>query len=137
MFWQDQNACFGSHQRVSIHFVHRLMARPTIDKIDKRSIRFTFRINEREDEYLIKLMAYSNLSGAEVIREIVFKNRLLQPKIPVLDQKTYGELKRIGTNINQIAKKLNSEETVTNVNNTLNELSTKLDFVIKNILDDR
>ena len=137
MFWQDQNACFGSPQLVSIHFVHRLMARPTIDKTDKRSIRFTFRMNEREEEYLIKLMAYSNLSGAEVIREIVFKNRLLQPKIPVLDQKTYGELKRIGTNINQIAKKLNSEETVTNVNNTLNELSTKLDFIIKNILDDR
>jgi len=136
MFWQDQNACFGSPQRVSIHFVHRFMARPTIDKTDKRSIRFTFRMNEREEEYLVKLMAYSNLSGAEVIREIVFKNRLLQPKIPVFDQKTYGELKRIGTNINQIAKKLNSEVAVSNIDTTLNVLSIKLDYIIQNILND-
>ena len=82
-------------------------------------------------------MAYTNLSGAEVIREIVFKNRLLQPKIPVLDQKTYGELKRIGTNINQIAKKLNSGAKVTNIEITLELLSGKLDFIIQNILDDR
>jgi ABC-type iron transport system FetAB ATPase subunit len=113
------------------------MARPTIDKTDKRAVKFTFRMNEREEKYLIKLMAYANLSGAEVIREIVFKNRLLQPKIPVLDQKTYGELKRIGTNINQIAKKLNSDTKVSNIEITLELLSSKLDFIIQNILDDR
>ena len=93
-------------------------------------------MNEREEENLVKLMVYSNLSGAEVIREIVFKNRLLQPKIPVLDQKTYGELKRIGTNINQIAKKLNSEVAVSNIDTTLNVLSIKLDYIIQNILND-
>lgn len=82
-------------------------------------------------------MAYTNLSGAEVIREIVFKNRLLQPKIPVLDQKTYGELKRIGTNINQIAKELNSGAKVPHIEITLELLSSKLGFIIQNILDDR
>ena len=85
MFWQDQNACFGSPQKVSIHFVHRLMARPTRDKTEKCSIRFTFQMNEREENDLISLMEYSNLSAAEVIGEIVFKNRFLQPEIPVLD----------------------------------------------------
>ena len=82
-------------------------------------------------------MAYTNLSGAEAIREIVFKNRLIQAKIPVLDQKTYGELKRIGTNINQIAKKLNSDAKVSNIEISLELLSIKLDFIIQNILDDR
>ncbi len=113
------------------------MARPAIDKSDKRSVRFTFRMNEREEKYLIKLMAYSNLSGAEIIREIVFKNRLLQPKIPVLDQKTYGELKRIGVNINQIAKKLNSGDKVNNIDATLKNLSAQLDLIIQHILHDR
>ncbi len=82
-------------------------------------------------------MAYSNLSGAEVIRETVFKNRLLQPKIPVLDQKTYGELKRIGTNVNQIAKKLNSGEKVPEMEIDLKVLSDKLDFIIEKLIHDR
>ena len=137
MFWQDQNACFGSPQKVSIHFVHRLMARPSIDKTEKRSIRFTFRMNEREEEFLISLMVYSNKSGADVIRDIVFKERLLQPKIPVLDQKTYSELKHIGTNINQIAKKLNSGDKAPGMEISLAMLSSKLDLIIQKLLHDR
>ena len=113
------------------------MARPAIDTKDKRNIRFTFRMNEREEELLIKLMVYSNQSGADVIRDILFKDRLLQPKIPVLDQKTYGELKRIGTNINQIAKKLNADVKVTETTMTLNELKNTLDFILQHLLHDR
>lgn len=82
-------------------------------------------------------MAYANLSGADVIREIVFKNRLPQPKIPVLDQKAYGELKRIGTNINQIAKKLNSGDKAPGMEITLELLSGKLDFIIEKLINDR
>jgi len=137
MFWQDQNACFASTQKVSIHFVHRLMARPTVDKSEKRSVRFTFQLNEREENELIQLMEYSNLSGAEVIRDIVFKNRLLKPKIPVLDQKSYGELKRIGTNINQIAKKLNSGDKAPETEIILKVLSDKLDSILQKLLHDR
>jgi len=138
MFWQDQNACFGYPQKDSIHFVHSLiMARPTIDQEDKRSIRFTFRMTEREEEMLIQLMRYSNQSGAEVIRDIVFKERLLQPKIPVLDQKTYAELKRIGTNINQIAKKLNADAKASGTEKTISELKVLLNKILNKILHDR
>lgn len=122
---------------MSIHFVHRFMARPTIDIKDKRTSRFTFRINEREEKYLIQLMTYSNKSGAEVIRDVVFKERLLQPKIPVLDQKTYGELKRIGTNINQIAKKLNADGTASETTQTLDELKRTLETILQKLLNDR
>ena len=113
------------------------MARPTVDKSEKRSVRFTFRLNEREENELIQLMEYSNLSGAEVIRDIVFKNRLLKPKIPVLDQKTYGELKRIGNNINQIARKLNLGDKAPETEIILKVLSNKLDQIIKKLLYDR
>ena len=113
------------------------MARPTIDIKDKRTSRFTFRINEREEEMLIQLMHYSNRSGAQVIRDIVFKERLLQPKIPVLDRKTYGELKQIGTNINQIAKKLNANATASETTKTLDELRRTLDTILQKLLNDR
>ena len=113
------------------------MARPTIDSKDKRTIRFTFRMNEREEELLNSLIIFSSKSGADVIRDLVFKERLLQPKIPVLDQKTYGELKRIGTNINQIAKKLNADVQVTETTMTLNELKNTLDFILQHLLHDR
>ena len=113
------------------------MARPTIDSKDKRTIRFTFRMNEREEELLNRLIIFSNCSGADVIRNLVFKERLLQPKITILDQKTYGELKRIGTNINQIAKKLNADVQVTETTMTLNELKNTLDFILQHLLHDR
>jgi hypothetical protein len=137
MFWQDQNACFGCPQKVSIHFVHRYMARPPIDVKDKRKVRFTFRMTEREEEMLIQLMAYANQSGADVIRDIVFRERLLQPKIPLLDQKTYAELKRIGTNLNQIAKKLNADAKASATEKTLDELKVMLDHILQRLLHDR
>ena len=113
------------------------MARPPIDIKDKRNVRFTFRMNEREEKFLIQLMRYSNQSGAEVIRDIVFKERLLQPKIPVLDQKTYSELKRIGTNINQIAKKLNADAKASETEKTINELNNMLNQILQRLLNDR
>ncbi len=138
MFWQDQNACFGFPQKVSIHFVHRIiMARPTINPQEKRKVRFTFRMTEREEEMLIQLMSYSNQSGAEVIRDIVFKERLLQPKIPVLDQKTYAELKRIGNNLNQVARKLNANAKAPETEKTISELKVLLNKILSKLLHDR
>ncbi|MFC3363911.1 plasmid mobilization relaxosome protein MobC [Pedobacter fastidiosus] len=119
---------------IPTHHVHVIMARPQKEKEEKRSTKFTFRMNEKEVEQLASLCAYSNLSGAEVLREIVFKNRLLQPKIPVLDLQSYGELKRIGNNINQIAKQLNSKTSNHIDYKVMNELSLKLDTIIKIIL---
>ncbi|MCX2575950.1 plasmid mobilization protein [Pedobacter sandarakinus] len=110
------------------------MARPQKEKKEKRSIKFTFRMNEKEVQELASLCAYSNLSGADVVRETVFKNRLLQPKIPVIDIQAYGELKRIGNNINQIAKHLNSGATNQIDFKIINELSVKLETIIKTIL---
>lgn len=86
---------------------------------------------------LIQLMRYSNQSGAEVIRDIVFKERLLQPKIPVLDQKTYGELKRIGTNLNQVAKKLNANATAPEIEKIVKELKITINQILNKLLHDR
>lgn len=94
-------------------------------------------MTEREEEMLIQLMAYSNQSGADVIRDIVFRERLLQPRIPILDQKTYAELKRIGTNMNQMAKKLNADAKASETGKTIDELKMMLDHILQRLLNDR
>ncbi len=94
-------------------------------------------MTEREEEMLIQLMAYANQSGADVIRDIVFRERLLQPRIPLLDQKTYAELKRIGTNLNQIAKKLNADAKASATEKTIDELKMMLDHILQQLLNDR
>jgi predicted transcriptional regulator len=88
------------------------MARPPKEKKEKRSFRYTFRMTEEEMEFLERLSEYADLPPAEVIRASVFKNRLPQAKMPLLDRQAYLELKRIGNNINQIARHYNSRITV-------------------------
>ena len=95
-------------------------------------------MNEEEMEFLEKLSEYSDLPPAEVIRASVFKNRLPKAKVPILDKQTYLELKRIGNNINQIARHYNSRITVPDHRlKVFNSLSDKLDAVIKSLLNDR
>jgi hypothetical protein len=84
------------------------MSRPRKNKNDKKSIRFTFRMTEEEFRMLAVMAEFYNTSGGEVIRACVFKPRSLKPVKPLLDRQTYGELKRIGNNINQIARHLNT-----------------------------
>ena len=113
------------------------MARPTIDQQEKRHIRFTFRLNDREDKWLDHLTSYSNRSRAEVIRDLVFKQRILKPRIPKLDQQTYGELKRIGTNLNQVAKRLNANASAPETQKVINELRNTLSKILEQFLHDR
>jgi hypothetical protein len=113
------------------------MARPTINQKEKRNIRFTFRLNQREEEMLVRLMAYTEKSGADVIRDLVFKERILKPKIPKLDQQTYGELKRIGTNLNQVAKKLNANATAPEIEKIVKELKLTINQILNKLLHDR
>ena len=95
-------------------------------------------MTEEEMEFLGKLSEYSDLPPAEVIRASVFKNRLPQAKMPLLDRQTYLELKRIGNNINQIARHYNSRITVPEHRlKAFDSLSGKLDTLIKALIDDR
>lgn len=109
------------------------MARPTKEKKDQRYIRFTIRLTEVESTHLQKLSAYAGLQASEVIREAVFRNRILQAKVPVLDQQTYVELKRIGNNINQIAKHLNSGQDV-GVKVYLETIEEQLSIILKKLI---
>jgi hypothetical protein len=114
------------------------MARPRIPQKEKREIKFTFKMNEREVKALAEMGEYANLSSTEVIRSCLFKNRLLKARVPSIDLKTYLELKKIGTNINQIAKHYNSgKEVPPEKLNAFISLRDKLDSVLKKLINDR
>lgn len=114
------------------------MARPRKPQKEKRDTKFTFKMNEREVLALAELSEYSNLSPTEVIRSCVFKNRLLQARVPKIDAQTYLELKKIGTNINQIAKHYNSGKEVSpDKLRAFISLKEKLDSILKKLINDR
>tara|TARA_R110002072_G_scaffold214404_2_gene371647 strand:+ start:116282 stop:116722 length:441 start_codon:yes stop_codon:yes gene_type:complete len=138
MFWSAQNPC-SLHSKIENSLCSfQKMARPKLPQKEKRDIKFTFKMNELELQALAELTEYSNLSPTEVIRSCVFKNRLLKAKIPVVDMNTYLELKKIGTNINQIAKQYNSgKEVPADKLRVFISLKVKLDSILNKLIDDR
>lgn len=73
-----------------------------------RTIRLTFRVSEEEMQEIDKLCKYAGVNISDLLRMAVFTARIKSPQIPLIDQQSFVELKRIGTNINQIAKAINS-----------------------------
>lgn len=113
------------------------MARPKLPQKEKKSIKFSFKMDEGEYEQLAKLCEYSDLSASEVIRSCVFKNRLPKARTPILEKQTYLELKKIGTNINQIAKHYNSNIPVPSDKlAAFQALQEKLNLLIKLLVND-
>lgn len=137
--------CFG--QTETLASLHSLttnslrsfsdMARPKLPQKEKKSIKFSFKMDEGEFEQLAKLCEYSDLSASEVIRSCVFKNRLPKARIPILEKQTYIELRKIGTNINQIAKHYNSNKPVPSDKLiAFQALKEKLNLLIKLLVND-
>lgn len=73
-----------------------------------RYLRLTFRVSEHEMQEIDKRCQYANLSVSDLLRMAVFTATIKSPQIPLVDQQSFVELKRIGTNLNQIAKAINS-----------------------------
>ncbi|MBI0397788.1 plasmid mobilization relaxosome protein MobC [Cyclobacterium marinum] len=63
--------------------------------------------------------------------------RLPKARTPILEKQTYQELKKIGTNLNQIAKHYNSNIPVPSDKlTTFFALHEKLNLLIKHLVDD-
>jgi hypothetical protein len=88
------------------------MARPKTSDTDKLSSRLILRLT---DDELKDLQAYSNVCGksvSEIVRLKITKGRFPSPKSPKLDLQTYTELKKIGVNLNQLTRVVNSGRNV-------------------------
>lgn len=112
------------------------MARPLLSKDNRRSINFTVRLTPAE---LRKLESVAQLCGkapGTLMRERFFKGRFPEPRMPKVDSNTYYELKKIGVNLNQLARKANSNIMPTGILTLIAMLQRQQETIIKLLLDD-
>jgi len=113
-----------------------LMARPRLSDDKKLSRRFIFRLTENEMQLLHDLATMSGKSPAMVVREKLFKGKYPKPKIARIDLQTFVELKRIGVNLNQMAKKANVNILPHGIKEQLTELLAQQKIIINLFLND-
>lgn len=131
MFRLYRNACLPT---VSLNSPCSFMGRPKKNIEEKRNLQIVFKVTKLEYAQLLELIRYSEKSASEVIRQLIFKERLLKPKTAIIDVQTYTELKRIGNNLNQYVKAVH-ERRLTNVNHkTLAELKYIFELLTKQFL---
>lgn len=84
------------------------MARPKTDDNNKLSQVILVRVTHGQ---MTELESASEACGqpiGELIRAKMFKGRFPQPVLPKTDQRTVMELNKIGNNLNQLTRKVNS-----------------------------
>lgn len=134
MFRYNRNAC-SQHKARSINSLCSfLLVWLDLEKADeKRNIPIAVKLNQSEHKKLVELMEYAESSASEVIRQLVFKKRILKPKKSVLDAQTYTELRRIGNNLNQYVKQIHQRKIsdidkafLERLQEMLNDITTRL-----------
>jgi hypothetical protein len=111
-----------------------LMGKPPLTKEEKRSVNFTFRLTEEEQKKLFRLSEITGQVPGVLIREKLFKGRFPEPKKAKLDLDTYLELKRIGVNVNQLAKHANAGRMPVGMSTILKQLVEQLNLMVKLLL---
>ncbi|GAA4321070.1 hypothetical protein GCM10023149_20690 [Mucilaginibacter gynuensis] len=112
------------------------MARPKILQDKKRVFKITIRLNDTERLQVQQSARAAGLSNYLFVRDKVLKGRVPEPKMARIDINVYVELKKIGTNINQLARHANSGKFPYGINKALRELSEQQQFIIKLLLND-
>lgn len=98
------------------------MSRPRKPIEEKRSLQIVIKLTVDEYLELQELINYSEKNASEVIRQLVFKKRVLKPKVARIDVETYTQLRRIGNNLNQFVKALNQNHQVADSRTLLLEI---------------
>ena len=112
------------------------MARPKLSNDKKLSKLFIFRLTEKELALLRQIADTCGKPPGVVARAKLFNGRYPRPKLAKLDAETFIELKKIGVNINQIAKKANTGILNNTILRYLDELLAQQKVIIKLLFDD-
>ena len=73
-----------------------------------RPIKITFRVSEAELFEIERLCRFAGMNMSDLVRMAVLTAKIKPADIPLVDQASFVELKRIGNNINQIARSINA-----------------------------
>ena len=74
---------------------------------ENRPIKITFRVSEAELFEIERLCIFAGINMSDLVRMAVLTAKIKPADIPLIDQASFVELKRIGNNINQIARGCN------------------------------
>jgi hypothetical protein len=83
------------------------MGRPRVEDQDKRIVQVNIRLTEEEHKKVTQYAQASGLSPANWMRKKVFTGKFPPVKLSPLEASMYNELRSIGVNLNQIARKIN------------------------------
>jgi hypothetical protein len=84
------------------------MARPKTEENKKLSQVILLRVTHAQMNQLETASSACGQPIGELIRTKVFRGRFPQPGLPKTDQRTIFELGKIGNNLNQLTRKVNS-----------------------------
>ncbi|WP_428330376.1 plasmid mobilization protein [Mucilaginibacter sp.] len=84
------------------------MARPALPNSQRRVINFTIRLTMEELETLNSWAELCGKTASELVSEKIFTGHFPRPKTARIEVQTFLELKKIGVNINQQTRLLNS-----------------------------
>lgn len=76
---------------------------------ENRPIKITFRVSKAELMEIERLCKFAGLNTSDLIRMAVLTAKIKPADIPLVDQASFVELKRIGNNFNQIARSINAD----------------------------
>lgn len=99
--------CVHKKQIENTAYPKKRRGRPLVPSIELRSKRISVYISDQDLEKLEKSAKRENMQLSDYLREIGLK-RKIPPKPATLDLQAYSELSRSASNLNQIAKHLNS-----------------------------
>lgn len=113
------------------------MARPRLKDEDKLSKRFIFRLTTSEFEKLANWGKLCGIAPGIFVHDKIFKGKFPEPKMAKLDLDTYLELKKIGVNLNQLARKANAGILPTGILGLITKLLKQQENIIQLLLHDR
>jgi len=112
------------------------MSRPRLKEDEKLSERFIFRLSKDELSRINKAAETCGKAPGPLVREKLFKGKFPEPKRASVDLYTYTELKRIGNNLNQLAKLANSRIVPIGLHPLLMKLLQQQEIILKLLLHD-
>lgn len=113
------------------------MSRPKLAAEHRRSVNFTVLLTEAELKKLESLAKLCGKAPGILLRNKVFKGKFPEPKLAKLDLDSYLELKKIGVNLNQLAKKANAGVLPVGMLGLIMKLLKQQETIIKLLLYDR
>jgi len=84
------------------------MARPKVSPSEKRSLKITFRVTEKQRQQLLALADSCGTKPGDLVRIKIFKGHFPTTRLAKIDENTYIELRKIGVNLNQLTRHANS-----------------------------